>query len=302
MPNLIYDTSATQQAPLGDELQVGTDRVFRYCKNGPAALTVGTVLQGPLPNASHSNLACAAALRGATAVTLTFAAGDPVTLNQYKEGYLYINDGATVLASGRASSAAGEGFLYDVKSHPGGGGEDTTKKVTIKDPVVVALTTSSQATLIPNPYSGVNKPFGDPWDILVGVNPVAVAVNEYFWAQVRGPAIVLQEGALFAGRGVMASQEVPGAVSVLKQVVPVTGSRGTTSLMGGVDRGPSTPGAQKEYSQKALVRRPSGTGRFDDDELLENFSGRATVPERVIGYCINPRVSTEHALVYLTLS
>jgi hypothetical protein len=287
----IYLTSATKQARLGEEYMLGSDRVFRYAKNGPAALAVGTVLQGPRFNDSYSNMACAAAVVDATSVTVTLAYGDPLDLNQFAEGHLYINDGA------------GESFLYEVKSHPGGGGEDITKKIELKDHIVVALTTASQATLIPNSYSGVNKPGGDPFDLLVGVVSVSVPSNEFFWCQVRGPAVVLQDGALFAGRGVMASQDKPGAVSVLKQVVPtVTGSRGVTRLGGGVDKGPSVPGAQKEYSQKALALRTTGTGRFTDDALLEDFSGKATVPERVVGYCINPRVSTEHALIYLTLS
>ena len=117
---LVYDTSATQQARLGEDLEVETDRVFRYAKNGPEALAVGTVLQGPRPNDSHSNMTCAASAVGATAVTVTLDRGDPMTIDEYKEGYLYINDGDTVLAAGRTSASAGEGYLYDVKSHPGG--------------------------------------------------------------------------------------------------------------------------------------------------------------------------------------
>jgi hypothetical protein len=292
MPLPIYNTSATQQARLGEEYTLGSDRVFRYSKNGPEALVVGTVLQGPRFNDSYSNMAVnAAAAADATSVTVILAYGDPLDRDQFKEGYLYTND------------QDGEGFLYEVTGHPGGGGEDATKKIELKDHLVVALTTSSQATLIPNAYSGVNKPGGDPFDILVGVGPVDVPPNQFFWCQVRGPAVVLQDGPLFAGRGIMASQEVPGAVSVLRQVVPtVTGSRGVTRLGGGVDIGPSVPGAQKEYSQKALARMTTGTGRFGEDSYIEDFSGKATIPERAIGYCINPRVSTEHALVYLTLS
>ena len=287
----IYLTSASKQARLGEEYTLGSDRVFRYAKNGPEALVVGTVLQGPRFNDSYSNMVVnAAAAVDATSVTVILAYGDPLDRDQFKEGYLYTND------------QAGEGFLYEITGHPGGGGEDVTKKIDLKDHLVAALTTSSQATLIPNPYSGVNKPGGDPFDVLVGVVPVAVPSEQFFWAQVRGPAVVLQDGPLFAGRGVMASQEVPGAVSVLKQVVPSgTGPRGTR-MLAGVETAPSVPGAQKEYSQKALARMTTGTGRFDEDSYIENFSGKATIPERPIGYCINPRVSTEHALVYLTLS
>lgn len=288
MSLLIYSTSATQGALLGEDRQVPTNRLFRYARNGPQTLAAGTVLQAVRPNASHSNMTCAAAVVGATSITVTLDRGDPTTVDEYKGGYIYVND------------AAGEGYLYDVIGHPGGGGEDTTKKIDIKDPVVVALTTSSQATLIKNIYDGVNRPYGDPWDIIAGVAPVTVPAEHYFWCQVRGPAVVLQEGGLFAGRGVMLSQRKAGAVEVLKQVIPVrpAGSAGR-ELRGGV-----SPQEVPTFTQKAVEIRHLTDRLLDpvDPEVLTVFSGQATIPERVLGYCINPRVGTEHALVYLTLS
>jgi hypothetical protein len=222
-----------------------------------------------------------------------------MVLDEYKEGYLYVNDQGVTL-----TNEGGQGFLYDVLSHPGGdAGEDTTKKITLRDHIVVALTTSSQATLTPNPYSGVNKPGRDPWDIIVGVTPVAVPTNEYFWCQVRGPSVVLQSGRLWAGLGVMLSQKHPGAVEVLKQVVPIEGGlhpRPRTAAAyttGDAARPPS------QYQQYGIEQRLQGdTQRTEDEEILTEVSGKATIPVRVLGYCINPRVSTEHALVYLTLS
>jgi len=287
MSLLIYNTSATQEVPLGDEFRVPTNRLFRYARNGPQTLAAGTVLQAVRPNASHSNLTCAAAPAGASSIIVTLDRGDPMSLDEYKNGYIYVND------------AAGEGYLYDVVGHPGGGGEDTTKKIDIKDPVVVALTTSSQATLIKNIYDGVNRPYGDPWDIIAGVAPVAVPAEHYFWCQVQGPAVVLQEGGLFAGRGVMLSQRKSGAVEVLKQVIPVLSGSAGRELRGG-----ASPKEVPTYTQKAVDIRHITDYPFDpvDPEVLTKFSGQATIPERVLGYCINPRVGTEHALIYLTLS
>ena len=305
MPTLIYDTSATQQARLGEEYTLRTDRVFRYAKNGPATLAVGTVLQGPRPNDSHANMTVnVAAAAGATAVTVTLDRGDPMTLNEYKDGYLYINDQGVTLVN-----AGGQGFLYEVASHPGGdAGEDTTKKIAIKDPIVVALTTSSQATLIPNPYSGVTKPGRNPWDVIVGVNPVAVPADQFFWCQVRGPSVVLQSGRLWSGQGVMPSQKILGAVEVLKQVVPVIQGRAPRKRTDGAYKVGtiSTEGAQAatlQFQQYGIEQRLQGdTQRTADEEILTEVSGGATIPIRTLGYCINPRVSTEHALVYLTLS
>lgn len=304
MPTLIYDTSTTQQARLGDEYTLRTDRVFRYAKNGPGALAVGTVLQGPHPNDSHANMTCAVTAVGATAVTVTLDRGDPMTLNEYKDGHLYINDQGVTLVN-----AGGQGFLYEVDSHPGGdAGEDTTKKITIKDPIVVPLTTSSQATLTPNQYSGVNRPDQNSWDVIVGVAPVAVPADQFFWCQVRGPAVVLQSGRLWAGLGVMLSQKNPGAVEVLKQVYPVIQGRAPRKRTDGAYKvgSISTEGAQTaalQFQQYGIEQRPQGdTQRTEDEEILTEVAGKATIPIRPLGYCINPRVSTEHALVYLTLS
>ena len=278
MPLPIYDTSANQGAPLGSEYKLGTDRVFRYAKNGPGALAVGTVLQGARCVDTLANLACAAAAVGRSAITVTLDRADVLAQDEYKEGYLYVND------------QAGEGYLYDVANNTIGLGEDTTVKVTIKDHIVVALTTSSQATLVKNPYSGVTQPGGDPWDIIVGVSPVAVASNHFFWCQVRGPAVVLQSGGLFTGRGVMLSQRKAGAVEVLKQVIPVR--RVTQETI---------PSDALEFQQKGVYITHADSS-LSDDEVLRDVAGEATIPERVIGYCINPRVGTEYALIYLTLS
>ena len=287
MSLLIHNTSATQGAPLGEDLSVPPNRLFRYARNGPQTLAVGTVLQATRPNTSHANMTCAAAPAGAYALTVTLDRGDPTVVDEYKNGYIYVND------------EAGEGFLYDVVGHPGGGGEDTTKKITIRDPLVVALTTSSQATLIKNIYDGVNRPYGDPWDIIAGITPVSVPADHYFWCQVRGPAVVLQEGGLFAGRGVMLSQRKSGAVEVLKQVIPVRPAGSGRELRGG-----TSPQEAPTFTQKAVKIRHLTDRLLDpvDPEVLTVFSGQATIPERVLGYCINPRVGSEHALIYLTLS
>jgi hypothetical protein len=280
MPLPIYDTSATQATPLGTEYKIGQDRVFRYAKNGLGARAVGTILQGPQSDMTHANMTCAAAAVGKMTVTVTLAQSGPIAKDQYKEGYLYTND------------AAGQGYVYEIRDHKHGGDEDDTRDIYLKDRIVVALTTSSEVTLIPNVYRGVNLPGGDPWDIIVGVAPVAVPSEHYFWCQVRGPAAVLQSGGLFQGRGVMLSQRVNGAVEVLKQVIPAP------------QLSQETVPTALQFTQKGIYTRIDrmGSTATDDDEALINVSGDATIPERCIGYCINPRVSTEHALIYLTLS
>ena len=283
MPLPIYDTSTTQAAPLGDELHVATNRVYRYAKNSSAPLAAGTIVQASRPNSSHENLTCAATAVKDTSITVTLGT-DAVDTDEYKGGYIFTND------------QAGEGYVYDILSHPWAE-PSATLKLSIRDGVVVALTTSSQATLVKNVYDGVNRPYGDPWDIICGVAPVAVPANEYFWCQVRGPAAVLQAGNLFAGRGVMLSQWKPGAVEALKQVVSDTQARAFERRTADAEQTGHIPSEHLQFQQKGVEM-----GSVLGEDYLTSVSGMASIPERVIGYCITPRVSTEYALVYLTIS
>jgi hypothetical protein len=269
---------------LGSEVLRGHNRLFRYAKNGSGALVVGTVVQATPPNDSHKNMVCAAQSVGKTDITVTLAYGDPIAKDEYKQGYLYVNDQGT--------SGTGAGHIYEVKDHEHGGGEDSTKKITIYDNVVVALTTASQATLVRNPYWGVFAPLGSPFGMVMGATPVAVPANHYFWLQVRGPCPVLQYGNLWEGRGVMVSQGRQGGVEVLKQVIPI-----------------KRESAGREWradmvSTEALQFQQEGVemGKTYGEDYLTKIAGKATIPERCVGYCINPSVSTEHALIYLTLS
>ena len=293
MTLLIHNTVTVQGAPLGEELAL-QQRVYRYAQNGAIALSPGEVVQTARPNDAHSNMACAAAAAGTKTITVTM--DQNVTANEYKDGYVYIND------------EAGEGFVYDVVSHLGAivtePTDAVTAAVTIRDPLVVALTTSSQATLVQNLYGDVTPTWGDPPNIVAGVVPVAVAASEYFWCQVRGPAAVKQEGGLFPGQGVQSSQFKQGSVAVAKQVIPVLRQNlGVGRLAGAGTALTHHSDDARQYQQAGIEQRfDYETQRTEPDEVLTTMSGKATIPNRILGYCINPRVSEEFALIYLTIS
>ncbi len=292
MTLLIHDTTTVQGVPLGEEFTL-RQRVYKYAKNGSIPLNPGEVVQGARPNDAHSNMTCAAAAVGTKTITVTM--NQNVTTNEYKDGYIYIND------------AAGEGFMYDVVSHFGAAVTEptdaVTAAVTLKDPLVVALTTSSQATLTQNLYAGVSPTWGDPPNIIAGVVPVTVAADEYFWCQVRGPAAVKQEGGLFAGQGVQSSQYKKGSVAVAKQVVPIR-QRTAAAARAGAQAPPQEAYTEAhQYQQAGIEQRfDYESQRTEPDEVLTTVAGKATIPNRILGYCINPRVSEEYALVYLTIS
>lgn len=111
---------------------------------------------------------------GDTVVTPTLGA-TAATLNQYQDGWLIVND------------ATGEGYTYKIKSNPAADASATCA-ITLYDPIQVALTTSSEVTLVPNPFSGVviSSATAASNTIIVGVPSIAVTASYYFWAQFRG--------------------------------------------------------------------------------------------------------------------
>jgi hypothetical protein len=146
-----------------------------------------------------TNIAVAvAAAIGATSVTVTLGA-TAATANQYAGGVLIVND------------ATGEGHTYKIKSHPAADAS-AALVVTIEDPIVVALTTSSEVSLIANLYSGVIVNPTTPTASPVGVAIYPVAANEYGWIQTKGIVSCLNDGGTTVGLAVAPSQATAGAV------------------------------------------------------------------------------------------
>jgi len=191
----IFEESSTAKAKIGTRLQVG-DRVFYYAYAGGTALAAGKLVE----NASLTpevNKACGtAAAAGAYEVTnITTAAAQAYLA----EGYLSVND------------ADGEGLTYKIKSSKANATTSTSTDVVLYDPIITALTTSSEVTLMHNPY----------WDLdiaatitnhIVGVPPIPVTANYYFWCQTWGPCAILQTGTDAAG-SILVPSTTDGAVT-----------------------------------------------------------------------------------------
>jgi hypothetical protein len=85
--------------------------------------------------------------------------------------------------------------------------------VTLTEPLLVALTTSSKASLTPNPYAAViQAPVTTLTGAVVGVATSAVAASEYFWMQTRGPAPALITGTPIVGSAVCSPSAAAGAL------------------------------------------------------------------------------------------
>jgi len=196
----IYETSDTPKCRLGLQLQLG-DRIFRYAKNGTAALGKGKMLQGAATISDHKNINVAASTPvDATEVTVTLGA-TAATANQYADGYLHVNAGT------------GAGTAYRIKSHPSAAAS-ANLTVTLYDALETALATTNRVTLTKNKYdSVVVTPTAGLTSAVVGAPIIDVAANKYFWLQTEGPTAVLVSGAIGAGQNVGWSSSVAGACS-----------------------------------------------------------------------------------------
>ena len=133
--------TSDQRHKLGTRATTPDGRVFYYVENsGTAISTGGQIVDGIAAVAAHDmDLAATATSAGAT--SFTSGTSLTVTKNQYKDGYVYFNDGP------------GQGEIYRVKSNTAVSSA-TGLSITIdeEDGLATALTTSSLFGLMYSPY------------------------------------------------------------------------------------------------------------------------------------------------------
>jgi hypothetical protein len=193
------ETSATQEHELGVLATAADGSLYRYAQAGDTALDAGKLTVAATQIANHENIAVAAAAAvGATEVTVTLGA-TAATANYYADGYLVVND------------ADGEGVQYRISSHPAADAS-ASLTVTLLDPVEVALTTSSEVTLLANPWKSVVISAADQADFATGWPEVAVTEGYFFWAKTRGVVAGLADEAVTAGLDLTIGSSTVGAV------------------------------------------------------------------------------------------
>lgn len=179
-PQSIYESSTVQSHPIGSRAGLDDGRVFYYTRNAATEIDVGKVMSAEVPSVEFENESvAAAAAAGEKSVTVTLGA-TAVTLNEYAEGYLMIND------------AAGEGYTYKIDGHLAADGAASCV-VSIYDEVQVALTTSSEYTLVKNPWADVVLAVAGSAHQVVGVPQTTIRASEYGWLQTWGAAAVWNE-------------------------------------------------------------------------------------------------------------
>ena len=182
-----YTSGASQLFPLGSRLLYG-NTVYRYGRLGSGAVTAGKCVTHAASIAHHFDLTPTAGVAaGETAISVE-TAGTDITLNQYANGYLYIND------------AAGEGQMLRIESNPAHDhSADPSIIITCYDDLATAITTSSRVTLIADPSSALIGQAATTTGATMGVTVVDIAATHYGWFAVSGPATVLTSGTLVVG-------------------------------------------------------------------------------------------------------
>jgi hypothetical protein len=193
----------TQEHPLGFKMKATDGRVWRYGLADSNGSTAGQLYVSNANEANHANVTVqTAAAINATSVTVTLGA-TAATANEYADGLLIPSD------------VAPEGIAgFEIKSHPAADAS-ATLALALKEPLSEAFTTSSQVTLIHNPYRAVETTTTQTIPP-AGVASVDITASYYGWYQTRGPAAVLIDATAPAvGLSVTISDATAGAVETL---------------------------------------------------------------------------------------
>ena len=167
----IYKSSSVKLADLGSRKVVG-DRVFRYARAG------GAIGAGDLTG-----------LNAPSQILVTGGAADPA------DGKLFTFYFATANAAGiyddgliisQSGTAANMGYAYRVKTQPVVTAT-TNGSLVLYDPLKRAVNVTDKWSLFANPYSNLLENTSGT-QAPMGICPIAVTTNDYFWLQTWGPA------------------------------------------------------------------------------------------------------------------
>ena len=198
-------TGTTQLHPLSTRMVLPDGRVYYYGQaNG--AITAGKICQSAVDIAHHSmDLAVNTASAGDKSLSVTVG-GTAVTEDQYKDGYVYVNDGTA------------EGHVYKILQHDA---IDSSGSGTINlydgDTIAVAFVAATIVGLVKNPYHDFIVYPATATGHCVGVTATDIADDAYGWLQTWGPAAVLIDGTVVLGNHVRASDGTAGAVEALNR-------------------------------------------------------------------------------------
>lgn len=195
-----FASESSQRHHLGFYAETADGRGFRYAQIGASDTVAGTLYQGAAPIANHLANTPPAVAIGATSFEYTPGATAGAA-NLYAEGFLQVD------------TTPGAGYTYQVSGH-GAITSSTAFTLYLKDPIQVALTTTSRVGLRHNPYKNVIQTPTTITAQVVGVAPAVLTAAEFGWMQSHGPCSVLINGTPAVTAPVINGGTTAGSVDV----------------------------------------------------------------------------------------
>ena len=201
----LYSISSSKKEEIGTLRITQDGRKFRYAKAGAGALSPGKMGQAAAVDADWMNQTAVAAAIGTTQITLTVVS-TTVAEDYFAGGYLHINDNT------------GEGHAYPIKSSSAVAA-GTSIDIILEQGVKVALTTSSDFTLVQSPWMATVQSTTEE-SFPIGIPLLDVTEAYYYWAQTGGVAIALAAGT-WAVASMLTMGATAGALSSINSTLDV---------------------------------------------------------------------------------
>ena len=226
-------TGTSQIHPYGTRMVLPDGRVFYYGQTN-GAQTAGAICQSAVGVANHDmDLATNTASAGDKSVTVTVG-GTAATEDQYKDGYMYVNDGT------------GEGHIYKIRQHDAISSSGSGAiNLYDGDPILTGFAAATIVGLAKNPYKDFIVYPTTATGHAVGVAATDFDDDDYGWLQTWGPAAVLCDVAFVIGNHVRVSDNTAGSgepldrdasnendevIGVATLIAPVTTDYGVVNL------------------------------------------------------------------------
>lgn len=218
-PQDLFTSATVQGTDLGAYGTTGDGRGFRYVQAGATALVPGKLQASPAQDTTNYNpsggLAVGAAAIGTYNVTLTGSL--TIAVNALAGGFMSI------------AVTPGQGYIYKIASNTAVTAAANCV-VTLEDPLIVALTTSSKVVMAVSPFSNVivnpATASGGP----IGVAIYAIPAASFGWVQTHGPASLLNDSGTAVGLGLAPSAATAGAAKTMAATLSQIGYALTTQV------------------------------------------------------------------------
>ena len=226
-------TGTTQIHAFGTRMHLPDGRIYRYGQTD-GAQTAGAICQSAVGVANHDmDLAVNTASVGDKSLSVTLG-GTAATEDQYKDGYVYVNDGT------------GEGNIYKIRQHDAiNSSAAGTINLYDGDAIAVAFEAATLVGLVKNPYKDFIVYPTTTTGHAVGVAATDFDDDDFGWLQTWGPAAVLCDVAFAIGNHVRVSDNTAGSgepldrdvsnendevIGVASLIAPVTTDYGYVNL------------------------------------------------------------------------